>query len=422
MSVTLLGNYVSAIEEGDRHWGLPPLCSASLDFSSTAKITESDPTQPRGCGLFICDEIPEGWDGEVLASEDIRDARSDGRLLNAWESLAGYRPKGDNLVDLVFDHLTNGADPDNLDNCGMLIPTADLRLEIWLGGVLFKTSKFHWSGDYASKIKSFLTKQFQKDKQESLAGKSICPITKQVDCENYLKNVDATLDKYSRQTSKSRLWEFLKPSDWSTKENPKRHNTIVTDDFNRANQTGLGANWTAVSGTIFDISTNQARGSSTNGAVRARYESDLSSVDSYAQVQQVANGTSANSVWIAARYASAVDTCYLWGLRTSPNNTRRILKLIASTATELAGDTTVPTFSCTTKITVNGSSLKVYINGSEITGLAITDTAIDGVIVGGKRSGMQGAGNSTVGSRTIHDNFEAGDLTTSKFWIYGPKP
>ena len=64
----------------------------------------------------------------MLASEDVREARPNAKQFDAWEKLTGYRPQGETVLDLVWDQLTRGSDPANLDRC--TDPDADMVIDL----------------------------------------------------------------------------------------------------------------------------------------------------------------------------------------------------------------------------------------------------------------------------------------------------
>lgn len=188
--------------------------------------------------------------------------------------------------------------------------------------------------------------------------------------------------------------------------------SVIADTFNRANQTGLGTSsdgwlWSAaITGTAPNIVSNQGAAETTGGVgARVRAETDLGSVDHWAEVAFVAaSGTLASDVLgPCIRYSAAADTCYAL-LYRSDGGTARIFKVVAGTATVLAtlSSTTALSAGDVVRLEVVGTALTARRNGASI--LTVTDSAIST----GTRTGIH-VQSSALASLTF-DNFQANDF------------
>lgn len=116
--------------------------------------------------------------------------------------------------------------------------------------------------------------------------------------------------------------------------------TSVLDDFNRANQTGLGANWLANVSTnypSFDVASNQASNSA--AAFRSNYWSTSFGAD---QEFYCTLGAAANAFYLYVRLANpgASPTAYRV-LFEAASDVAYIEKLVAGTATQLGANVSV---------------------------------------------------------------------------------
>ena len=191
---------------------------------------------------------------------------------------------------------------------------------------------------------------------------------------------------------------------------PVIEGTVITDDFNRANNAELtdsaeGWSWTEVNGGQ-KIESNQTKMVDATTVNTVRAESVLATVDMYAQVKTV-GGVNAVDGGPTVRYAAAAYTFYAGVLRTS--NDRQIYEVTAGSFTNILDDNTGPADGSVGRLEANGSSIGFLDDGVHITGSPVTDTAI----TGGTRAGTSGFDDDW-----FMDDFEAGDLHT----VYPPFP
>lgn len=179
--------------------------------------------------------------------------------------------------------------------------------------------------------------------------------------------------------------------------------TIITEDFNKANN-GLGPllTWAVVNGT-FVVASNRAQASSGSGDHSARAESDLAGVDHYAQAEDWNGGTSSNRPGVSVRFSSSADTHYRATNRHDAT-AWRVQRLSSGSTTDIS--------TVASQAGAGGKVMRLEVNGSSLTGIYNGTTYsndTDSVITTGTRTGIAGTHNGA--NRNVWDNFAAADLT-----------
>lgn len=370
------------VTEGGLSFWCVPWSIGCLDMRSIPEQSQRGGTP--GLGIFMATSPISDSNYDLLGTGNWHDIKPDQRGKDSLPKPKKYAVKGDDLVGMLLDLLTDAADPTGSSFVKPLIPTANNKLELCLGGYRF-TESFSWGNARTSKIKDAIRLEFQQVFDGAKAGKL-------KDAEHHLRVLDAYCEKYGVEDFK----EFVPPAIQKDVPGPKKHETTITDSFDRANADALGTSsegwsWTETEGDI-DILSNQAKQGAAGAECIARAESDLSSSDLYSQAD-----VSGGFPGVGARYSSSAKTYYFaqwisnWQIR----------KYVAGAFTSIAnsGTSGPPT---TVKLTCNGSSLEVFSNG--VSQVSATDTAISGNL----RCGIHGFS----GAETW-DNFQAADLAGS---------
>lgn len=367
-------------------WSPPDGCGG-LDLRSLSQ--QSQQGGAPGLGIFCGDVVPAavGSEFDLLGSGNWHDVKATKRLIDALPARPGYRPKGNDLVGLLRDLLLDGADPDGLDFAKPLVPGVDGLLSLHCGQSHYE--RFRWGDPHTAKLQGMLRKEFRGLMDDADNGKL-------KDSHHHLRVLDAWCEKYGVDDWK----EFVEPSLHKDVPGRVRHDTTITDNFNRADSGTLGASsegwsWSEVAGNI-DIVSNRAQCNATGS--RARAATDLSSADHYAQALLVGLGTTGKGP--AVRYTSA-DTMYAY-----LSDGGRLFKITAGTLTSLASSST-PANDSTCKVQISGSSLSGWINGSNT--VNATDTAITGIL----RTGIW-----LHNSGSIVDDFTAADIAAGGGMLY----
>lgn len=149
---------------------------------------------------------------------------------------------------------------------------------------------------------------------------------------------------------------------------------LATDNFDRTNNTTLGANWTLTSGGgAFHILTNRAANGSNDLVTLMSYTGVSAPANQYAQC--VISDASANSdqgMGPAVRVATGATTAYF----AQPNTSEiKLYKVVTDTFTQLGSDAAAVANGNTVYIEANGTSITAKKNGSTIVG-PITDSGI----------------------------------------------
>ncbi len=190
---------------------------------------------------------------------------------------------------------------------------------------------------------------------------------------------------------------------------------IASDDFNRTDAGSLGANWTDLNdnwGTS-DIASNKVVGAGSGGGGQAaRWDGSGSFTDDQYAVLQVDNlPFSGSSVWIGVICRASADVN---GSRDyyaakvildSPGPTYNIHLVKVVNGTETSIDTTTNAFSVgdTIELEVEGTSLRVFRNGTQLSALDNTDSDLS--------TGKPGLITSGDATDVIGDNWLGGNIT-----------
>lgn len=190
---------------------------------------------------------------------------------------------------------------------------------------------------------------------------------------------------------------------------------LATDDFNRADATGLGANWASV------LADHNILGNRAAGNV-VSYSYNTSVVWPDDQWSKLTLKSFVGLSWVAptVRQAVGVRTMYAGGadpLDFAGGSIRTLWKEVANSRTKLANEAVAVANDDVFYLRAVGTSIKLYVNGSER--LSVTDASI--------ASGSAGfTGRSTVADSPTVDDWSGGDVTAepgigdgSYGWFHG---
>ena len=349
-----------------------------------------------GLCLFYGDGEIKDSNYDKIGDGSFYEIKPSRKFLDALPARRGYAVKGPDLVGILLDYFTEGADPLGQDGPLPLMPVVGGRLELCCGGQQhFDTFRAgihpHWP-----KVQDCLKRQFAEQFAAAQRGEL-------KDSQQHLRILDATAEKYGLRSGQD--WKALVPLELVT-EVPGliQHETTITENFNTADSGTLGPQltWSELIGDQ-RIESNKARGGSANSAdAMAQAVSDLSSTDMYVQCEtQISLSELDNAP--AARCQSGPTAYLAIADQSGSNNRIKLYKWVSGSYTQLGSNVNVTWANGDTlKCEANGSSISAYRNGSSQIG-PITDTAISS----GVRAGIWCYGVS-VG---YLDNFEAADLS-----------
>jgi len=150
------------------------------------------------------------------------------------------------------------------------------------------------------------------------------------------------------------------------------------DDFNRADSSTLGSNWTVSTGlSSFQITSNAARGTSGASLDAVSTGAATFTADQEASVKYTARG-SFDFAGPAVRIASSAATGYAVYADGVNSSDRRLVRVTGQTRTAIGTAAIVPVAGDVVKLRVVGTTLTVYVNGS------LVDTVTDSTYASGQ--------------------------------------
>jgi hypothetical protein len=183
---------------------------------------------------------------------------------------------------------------------------------------------------------------------------------------------------------------------------------LASDNFNRGDSTGLGANWTGIGGGGFDVSGNKAVPHLLSGDQHSVYTAISWPNDQYSLAKITVTGTAGTDqgVGVCVRFSSTVVTGYRLVIdHASPGTNVHLIEMTSGTGNILASWSQAFTDGDTFSLEVQGTTLTVKYNGS------VLGTATDSAHAAGN-AGL--AYSSTETSASV-DDWEGGDFASSTY-------
>jgi len=391
-----LGPWQWVTDEDGERWQAP---------EGTVGLVDLRPLRNVDTFGFFATDRPLSSEDYIRLGDSLED-KPDLVTRSAWTDalkITATLEKG-TLLDLLWDTLTVGSDPDGDERAKPIMPCVSGQMELHLGGhSLVRARRFAgvsdpaWpaiqrvcQNDYA------IIEAHAKSQADAAHGK-VPPHVEQKMRELPLRFLATRVAKLGVPA------QLLVPSG-SQFQGTRRPETTYTDNFNRADgalgNSAEGWAWNALVGS-WAIVSNVARGNS--APCWARAEADLSSSDHYVQAAQMQTANSA--LWLPARFASDALTAYYVSMYPNAiSGYRKILKVIAGSATDL--DSAAWTNGAegeywTQRNTPSGSTITHLLDGVE---RAITDTSIST----GVRCGI--GGYRSFGNPVWTDDFVCADI------------
>ena len=335
--------------------------------------TETDPSRERGVHVVLGDD-PQG----TLKPATIQ----------ALNQELGRSVSGTRLDTICFDIATRLAAPRRGERQRPLMPgTKDPRLKFSLGP-LFIAEQFDIQlHPHRQQVIDTLHEVYKAARTRDQARGS----------DHYRRVLTGWQEKYPGLNYRD-VQKTLED------EKPLPRQTTITDNFNRANQSGLGSSsegfsWTEVGN--WSISSNTALTGS-GGDQSARADENLSTDDHYSEATCTAgSGGSYRDIGVAARYDSSLTSFY--GYIVSNAGSSIFVKMDNGFASVLKTETGSDTPSGSLmRIEVDGSNLEGFFEGNSR--ITHSDTSFTGDLRCGLRCFRNG---------NVWDDFEAGDLSAA---------
>lgn len=181
---------------------------------------------------------------------------------------------------------------------------------------------------------------------------------------------------------------------------------LATDNFNRADVNPIGGNWTTVTSEgAFKIVSNAVQPASLSADSTAYYNAVTWPNDQYAQVKVTVNETTAgNGLGPCVRASASANTFYRVVADHAGSGNIELSKFIAGSYTQIWGRTATFVNGDTLRLEVQGTTLRVYINGVQV-GADATDSSI--------ASGNAGLAYSSNTVSVSGDDWEGGDFAAA---------
>lgn len=383
------------------HFAPPVGAIGAIDLGSVPEMSTGG-AQRKGC---LC------WtNGTLLSSEydllgvgDIREIHRTAKLTATIRKASGATPKGDRLNEMILDCFVDGSDPDGATGPKPIVPGSDGWMDLWMAGHgRVKGERFEWGrSSHTAKIKRQLRAEFSQLMDDAEAGRS-------KDREHHRRCLDALCEKYGV----SEWREFVPTARQKDVPGRLKHETTITESFNKADSSTLGPDlsWTELTGDMAVVlNACELVTNFTPPSTSARADADLSSADNYAQcvaVNAASLSTTSAVGPITRKDSSSTLTWYQADWLKVATPAYRTVKVVSGTGTVIGSNTNGSA--------ANGTTIKVHCNGSTITRYvdwasqnATTDTSISS----GLRSGLIIFSNA--GTKPRLDSFEASDLVAS---------
>lgn len=180
---------------------------------------------------------------------------------------------------------------------------------------------------------------------------------------------------------------------------------LATDDFNRANQNPLAGNWTTgPSQGDMRLVSNLAANFGDDGVDCAAYYSAISwPNDQYSKAKLATTGSAGGAAgpMLTVRQSSSTNAHYRLAVDHAGANNIDVARRVAGTYTSIATFTQAWTDGDTWEFRVQGTTLSVWRNGTQV-GTNQTDANI--------ASGFAGIGYSSLDANSTIDDWEGGDF------------
>ena len=439
-----LGPWAWVTEPMGPHWSAPAGFNG-LDLRTLPQMSQQAGTP--GLGLFWGDGIITDSEYTLIGEGSFYDIKPGQVVKDRIPKRAGYSLKGDDLVGIIFDLFTDGADPAGQDCVKPLMPGMHGRCELICGQThnhRVRRGHGHW-GIVRDLLRSDLKRQILGARTEAaelralaaaINGKTWNQVNNATDSaivanrkllialrnrpltvaqavtflgnradrteRQYRKVLDFTLEKYRIDKAE---WQDLCPQDMLQElDPPEPHETSISDNFNGSDSDTMGVQltWTELSGD-WDIASNRAAmvTIASDQKQRARADHDLSSDDHEAQVTNYypENGRYAGP---ACRMPSDTTATFYAVLTQTGDANIYLIKIVAGTQSNINSTSQTASDGNTSKVQADGSTIKSFYAGAEKA--SATDSAISGNV----RCGLDQY--TTVLSTPSFDDFSATDL------------
>jgi hypothetical protein len=383
-------------------WRAPTGCLHHIDLRAIPHMSVAGGS-PAGVGLFgMPNAAPMSSDyrlfGQGPGLTQITPVEADRSVFSSMVGVPSV--DGTSLAEWVYTLLTLYSDVRGDTAVRPLMPSSGGRM-----GACGIVRQFDATAPHCAKVLQALRQQYRQAAQAAANGLMLDQFGRP-DPQKHRKILGDMLRRY-RGTNESAIIPADMPQVAALEPE-----TSISDNFNRANSTGLGTaaggwSWAAINTGSCNIVSNQAVIQNAPGYGSQRAETDLSSSDHYAEISIVSSNIGSNYMGPSARFSASVQTFYAeaYSYAAGGGVAMYMFKWVTGTATALGSAATITT--------AVPELYRTECNGSVITGyqagvsrLVRTDTSI----TGNTRTGFTG---DKSGSSEIVDDFSAADLAAA---------
>lgn len=193
--------------------------------------------------------------------------------------------------------------------------------------------------------------------------------------------------------------------------------TLATDNFDRANNADIGANWDVMTSEVaMQITSNTVKTSNVAADASETYNAISFPADQYSQAKitsAAGEGGAGEGYGVLVRGATGARTYYRLTVCSQITNTR-LTKFVSASNTTLANNNVTYADGKVLYLGVKGSVITMTYDGVVI-GTPVSDSAIS--------SGRPGiTESSTVNSASFIDDWEGGNIETPSFRVRSLRP
>lgn len=170
-----------------------------------------------------------------------------------------------------------------------------------------------------------------------------------------------------------------------------------TDDFNRPDNTDLGAGWVEVSGNLWAIISGQLSPGAAGGTILVRAATPMDSNDHFAQMTIAATASASQGLWIRGTLTAPG---YLW---RNDGSGWTLFAVVGGSFISIGSYAAAAVPGDVAKLQAVGSVIKAFVNGVER--VSVTDTNVPT----GNSVGIRSESTSAL----RYDDFAAGDISTA---------